>query len=152
MTDKTEAMDNLIAQDADLIEMTDDLVQRLRRTYRKEYAPTGSMCGDISNRLRPFPILATEVLFNPDGREAADRIEQLEREKAVVSDLWEQQKEIALDYLTDCNKAADRIEAQSAEIERLRVETKAQYDRGYYDGCTRAALEARGLEIREQSK
>jgi hypothetical protein len=100
--------------------MTDDLVQRLRRTYRKEYAPTGSMCGDNSNKPFPFPILATEVLVNPDGHEAADRIEQLEREKAVVSDLWEQQKEIALDYLTDCNKAAEHIEAQAAEIERLR--------------------------------
>jgi hypothetical protein len=55
--------------------MTDDLVQRLRRTYRKEFAVTGSTVGDISNRLRPFPILATEVLFNPDGREAAHRIE-----------------------------------------------------------------------------
>lgn len=43
----------------------------------------------------------------------ADRIEQLEREKAVVSDLWEQQKEIALGYLADCN-------ALSAENERLR--------------------------------
>jgi hypothetical protein len=76
MTDKTEAMDNLIAQDADLIEICpDDLVQRLRRTYRKEYAPTGSTIGNISNRLRPFPILATEVLFNPDGRAAAERIE-----------------------------------------------------------------------------
>ena len=152
MTDRTEAMDNLIAQDADLIEIcSDDLVRRLRRTYRKEFAATGSMFGDISNRLRPFPILATEVLFNPDGRAAADRIEQLEREKAVVSDLWEQQKEIALDYLTDCNKAAEHIEAQAAEIERLRVEAKAQFDRGYYDGRTRAALEARGLEIREKN-
>ena len=27
-------------------------------------------------------------------------------------------------------------EAQAAEIERLRVEVKAQYDRGYYEGCT----------------
>jgi hypothetical protein len=86
-------MDNLIAQDADLIEIcSDDLVRRLR-----------------SNR----PILTLP-------HEAADRIEQLEREKAVVSDLWEQQKEIALDYLTDCNKAAEHIEAQAAEIERLR--------------------------------
>lgn len=52
--------------------------------------------------------------------EAADRIEQLEREKAVVSDLWEQQKEIALVYLADCNKAAERIEALEAENGRLR--------------------------------
>ncbi len=57
--------------------MTDDLVQRLRRTYRKEYAPTGSMCGDNSNKPFPFPILATEVPVNPDGHEAADRLEAL---------------------------------------------------------------------------
>jgi hypothetical protein len=57
--------------------MTDDLVQRLRRTYRKEYAPTRSMCGDNSNKPFPFPILATEVPVNPDGHEAADRIEAL---------------------------------------------------------------------------
>ena len=42
-------------------------------------------------------------------------------------------------------------EAQAAEIERLRAEAKAQFDRGYYDGCTRAALDARGLEIREKN-
>ena len=60
--------------------MTDDLVQRLRRTYRKEYAPTGSICGDNSNKPFPFPILAAEVLFNPDGAAAADRIEALEAE------------------------------------------------------------------------
>ena len=89
--------------------MTDDLVQRLRRTYRKEYAATGSMFGDISNRLRPFPILATEVLFNPNGREAADR-----------------------------------IEAQAAEIERLRKEINRTHDKAYWAGVEdgkRAALE-----------
>jgi hypothetical protein len=59
--------------------------------------------------------LANEV---SDGTAAADRIEQLEREKAVVSDLWEQQKQIALDYLADCNKAADHIEAQCRAIEQ----------------------------------
>lgn len=63
---------------------------------------------------------------------AADRIEQLEREKAVVSDLWEQQKEIALDYLADCNKAADRIEAQAAEIERLKVELSVETEPSPY--------------------
>ena len=74
MTDKTEAMDNLIAQDADLIEICpDDLVRRLR-----------------SNR--PIPTIPHE--------------------------------------------AADLIEAQSAEIEHLRAEAEAHYDRGYYDGST----------------
>jgi hypothetical protein len=120
MTDKTEAMDNLIAQDADLIEICpDDLVQRLREDV---------FYGDAR--------LANMDKHNPLHMDAADCIEQLEREKAVVSDLWEQQKEIALDYLTDCNKAAEHIEAQAAEIEHLRAEAEAHYDRGYYDGST----------------
>lgn len=95
--------------------MTDDLVQRLRGCADEWY----EMCDDIHEPLN----------------EAADRIEQLEREKAVVSDLWEQQKEIALNYLADCNKAAEHIEALEAEIEDLRVAAQAQFDRGYYDGC-----------------
>jgi hypothetical protein len=71
--------------------MTDDLVQRLRRTYRKEYAPTvDPTVADISNRLRPFPILAAEVLFNPDGKAAADRIEaqaaEIERLREALHD------------------------------------------------------------------
>jgi hypothetical protein len=75
---------------------------------------------------------------------AANRIEQLEREKAVVSDLWEQQKQIALDYLADCNKAAEHIEAQAAEIERLRKEINRTHDKAYWAGVEdgkRAALE-----------
>jgi hypothetical protein len=129
--------------------MTDDLVQRLRRTYRKEFAATGSICGDISNRLRPFPILATEVLFNPDGTAAADRIEQLEREKAVVSDLWEQQKQIALDYLADCNKAAHLIEAQAAEIERLNKSAECLAETRRLAVKDLAALEAENERVRE---
>ena len=54
------------------------------------------------------------------ARHRQQAIEQLEREKAVVYDLWEQQKEIALDYLADCNKAADRIEALQADKAKLR--------------------------------
>ena len=68
MTDKTEAMDNLIAQDADLIETCpDDLVKELRHIHR-------------------------------DGT-------------------WSAKKPDAPHPL--CAKAADRIEAQAAEIERL---------------------------------
>lgn len=33
-------------------------------------------------------------------------------------------------------EAADRIGAQAAEIEHLRAEAEAHYDRGYYDGGT----------------
>ena len=61
------------------------------------------------------------------GAKAADHIEKLEAEKAVVADLWEQQKEIALDYLDDCNKAADRIQALEAEVQRLRKLTCATW-------------------------
>jgi hypothetical protein len=112
-------------------------------TYIKALYPTLPRNFDRFIILKPKPDPLVDVLADTFGASliaAADRIEQLEREKAVVSDLWEQQKEIALDYLADCNKAAHLIEAQAAEIEWLRVETKAQFDRGYYDGCTRAAL------------
>jgi len=47
-------------------------------------------------------------------------------------------------------RAADCIEAQAAEIERLREECQAQYDRGYYDG--RATLDFFDLEIREKGQ
>jgi len=81
-----------------------------------------SRSGDLVERLRgDWPEILVEKHWMMDSdaidkqrEEAADRIEQLEREKAVVSDLWEQQKEIALDYLADCN-------ALSAEIERLQL-------------------------------
>jgi hypothetical protein len=107
MTDRTEAMDNLIAQDADLIEICpNDLAQRL-------FIEADNFKVDREVGMRA-------MLYR-----AADCIEQLEREKAVVSDLWEQQKQIALDYLADCNKAADHIEAQAAEIERLRAALEA---------------------------
>ena len=82
--------------------MTDDdkaLVERLR--------------GDWPEILVEKHWMMDSDAIDKQREEAADRIEQLAREKAVVSDLWEQQKEIALDYLADCN-------ALSAEIERLR--------------------------------
>lgn len=59
-----------------------DIVKRLRRTYRKEYAPTGSSVANPLDRLRSFPIAAVDVYHNPDGKEAADRIEALEAENA----------------------------------------------------------------------
>jgi len=55
------------------------------------------------------------------ARHRQQAIEQLEREKAAMYDLWEQQKEIVLGYLTDCDKAAERIEALLAENARLRA-------------------------------
>lgn len=95
--------------------MTDDLVKRLRRTYCKEYAPTGSMVGDISNRLRPFPILATEVPVNPDGHEAADRIEALTSENERLREALEplaNKGRLYLDAL-DVEKARAALEKQS---------------------------------------
>ena len=58
--------------------VTDDLVKRLRRTYRKEFAPTGSMVA--TPRTVQSRLLSVDVLFNPDGAEAADRIEALTAE------------------------------------------------------------------------
>jgi len=68
------------------------------------------LCGRLRSMLPASGFAPTENWAPWLG---ADRIEQLEREKAIVSDLWEQQKEIALGYLADCN-------ALGAENERLR--------------------------------
>jgi len=45
--------------------------------------------------------------------EAADAIELLQRELKCATELWEQQKELALEYLADIEKANERI----AELE-----------------------------------
>ena len=141
MTDRTEAMDNLIAQDADLIDAQptqndgnfhklplSESFERVAKVAEERAAFNEQMASKLPVTDIMEQLFAEADNFKVDRDvdmrvmlyRAADRIEQLEREKAVVSDLWEQQKEIALDYLTDCNKAADRIEAQVAEIERLR--------------------------------
>ena len=41
--------------------------------------------------------------------EAADAIELLQRELKCANELWEQQKELALEYLADIEKANERI-------------------------------------------
>ena len=69
---------------------------------------------------------------------------------------WLDNLEEMLDaYRTRQPTQSDALQAENEQLrhdlERLRVEVKAQYDRGYYDGCTRAALDARGLEIRSKN-
>ena len=144
MTDKTEAMDNLIAQDADLIETcSNDLVQRLRSTVCQ---------GNLGcHRL-------------VDDDEAADRIE------ALISD---NSKLAAGSCDVEGGKVGDKhghfyctlqkkVKVQAAEIERLRdaLEYYAQelmtgpwgIDSLDFGDVARAALEARGLEIREKGQ
>ena len=45
-------------------------------------------------------------------------------------------------------RAIEQHEAQAAEIEDLRVEAQAQFDRGYYEGCTHP-LQAENERLRE---
>ena len=70
-----------------------DLVQRLR--------------ADLVQRLRGNPVKWS------DSKEAANVIELLQRELKCSEELWEQQKELALEYLADIEKANERI----AELE-----------------------------------
>lgn len=56
---------------------------------------------------------------NPAAKIAAEAIEFLQRELKCANELWEQQKELALEYLADIEKANERI----AELEhQLKVE------------------------------
>lgn len=69
--------------------MTEDkaLVKRLRRTYRKEFAPTGSTVA--TPRTVQSRLLSVDVLFNPDGAEAANRIEALTAENERLREALE---------------------------------------------------------------
>ncbi len=100
--------------------MTDDLVQRLRRTYRKEYAPPRSMCGDNSNKPFPFPILATEVPVNPDGHEAADRIEALTAENEALKKSGRALLNAKHKEAAEAELWFEKGQALAAEVERWR--------------------------------
>lgn len=92
MTDRTEAMDNLIAQDADLI----DVVSKVKEAAREVLIRISNSDDETAQRIRRGLIYTWEV----------------------------------------------------GEIARHR---QYGYDQGYYDGCTHAALKARGLEIRSKN-
>ena len=86
----------------------------------------------------------SELPMGDDLRQAADRIEQLEREKAVVSDLWEQQKEIALGYLADCNALGAENERLCEALAKIAALTRVRETRSHQSEWTqdlaRAAL------------
>lgn len=93
--------------------MTDDLVERLRRTYRKEFAPTGSMVA--TPRMVQSRLLSVDALFNPDGAEAADRIEALTAENERLRELLDAWLGLAREHL-DTELAGRTFEA----LERTR--------------------------------
>ena len=64
---------------------------------------------DLMTRLREH----AENMYVDFLNEAADAIELLQRELKCANELWEQQKELALEYLADIEKANERI----AELE-----------------------------------
>ena len=66
---------------------------------------------DLVKRLREH----AENMYVDFLNEAADAIELLQRELKCANELWEQQKELALEYLADIEKANERI----AELEAV---------------------------------
>ena len=89
--------------------MSDDLVKRLRGKK------LNCTCAAKS---------ASECCCNTDWpesscNEAADAIELLQRELKCANELWEQQKELALEYLADIEKANERIAEREEEIDRI---------------------------------
>ena len=58
--------------------------------------------------------------------EAADAIELLQRELKCANELWEQQKELALEYLADIEKANERIAELESVLQPFEEELKNQ--------------------------
>jgi len=66
----------------------------------------------------------TEVLHDTVCHEAADVIEHLQRELNCSKEMWEQQQELALEYLADIEKANEWIaELERQEADALREAT-----------------------------
>jgi len=57
--------------------------------------------------------------------DASDAIELLQRELKCANELWEQQKELALEYLADIEKAHKRIEKANERIAELEAALQA---------------------------
>jgi len=55
--------------------------------------------------------------INPAAKIAADAIELLHRELKCSKEMWEQQQELALEYLADIEKANERIAKLEQEID-----------------------------------
>jgi hypothetical protein len=98
--------------------MTDysDLVKRLRDLTDENF-------GDLDQ-------------FSTWGREmvaAADVIELLQRELKCANELWDQQKELALEYLDDIEKANERIAELEAALRPFAYEADEYEGLGVQD-------------------
>ena len=68
---------------------------------------------ELVQRLRGKPPTNSTL----DRYEAAGIIEFLQRELKCANELWEQQKELALEYLADIEKANERIDELEAALQ-----------------------------------
>ena len=73
---------------------------------------------DLIERLRGKPPTNSTL----DRYEAAEAIDLLQRKLKCAEELWEQQQDLALEYLADIEKAKDWIAEQDKEIHDLKVE------------------------------
>jgi len=61
--------------------------------------------------------------LDPHVGQAADAIELLQRELKCSKEMWEQQQELALEYLADIEKANERIAELEGDLARERSTT-----------------------------
>jgi len=98
---------------------------------------------DLVKRLRDLQ----EHFRDGDAGEAADAIELLQRELKCSKEMWEQQQELALEYLADIEKANERIAELEAALKDAMEELRHAYIMGFterYRDAARAALKALG--------
>ena len=69
------------------------------------------------------PIKHPQQLINA-SHEAADAIELLQRELKCSKEMWEQQQELALEYLADIEKANERIAELEAALLQIREDER----------------------------
>ncbi len=152
MTDKTEAMDNLIAQDADLIEICpDDLVKELRHIHRdgtwsaKQPDTPHPLCVKAANRIEA--LTAENERLNKSAeclaesrRIAVKDLAVLEGHMRLETGQWKVDYDCAI---MDVEHLRERIEALTAALEKFDDLIQYQYSgsREAMSAMTEAAQE-----------
>jgi len=150
MTDKTEAMDNLIAQDADLIEICpDDLVKELRHIHRdgtwsaKQPDTPHPLCVKAANRIESQAAEIERLNKSAEclaetRRLAVKDVAELEAKNERLRDYWYRQGKDDQHQVD-----ADRIEALTAALEKFDDLIQYQYSgsREAMSAMTEAAQE-----------
>ena len=137
--------------------MTDELTDHHPECEDVTGAYPGSCnCAAIKRREAMERVIHSSMPIDFERRYAMDNLIAQDADLIdVASKVTEADREVLIRISNSDDETASRIHRgliYTWEVGEIARHRQYGYDQGYYDGCTRAALEARGLEIREKGQ